>query len=617
MELFLKKTQTLIGSKISNIISNITRRKDKSQEFRIMNYELRIMVIVLFMILASIFMIHPAHAIVDPLSVPNNRFGIHIIQAIPDEASPAAQLVNTNGDWGYITVLVESKDRNHDKWQNFFNDLRRRHLIPLVRLATQPEGNFWKLPYEGEEQAWADFLDALNWPTKNRYIIIYNEPNHAKEWANLVDAASYAKVLDKTITALKNKNQDFFVLNAGFDASAPPRYPEHEDQLTFMKQMDEAIPGIFGKLDGWVSHSYPNPAFAGSPDAAGKGTVRTWLWELQALRGFGVTKNLPIFIAETGWKHAEGLSYDPSLPSVETVADYYQNAFENAWNSNRIVAVTPFLLSYQDSPFDHFSFKKITGERQAKTILGVEYPDSPYYPMYHTLQALSKIKGKPVQDNKAELKKGEVYASIVSGESYKIYLNFKNTGQSIWNDGDQVKLAAIFGGKDLGITNVFLPKEVKIEPGGEYTFNIELKAPESGTYKVSLSLFSGEKQFDSKPVEFTTEVKSPVILKVISSLGWKKDFAGSYVLKVKGASGESAQSIALNKQGASEEIEARYLLPDYSFEFSLEKPFYYPKSINQKVFAGVNTLDFGALQPNIFSTLLQPKEFWNLLPFSN
>src|SRR3972149_8180571 len=99
----------------------------------------RIIVLLTFNFLLLTFT-SPVFAIVDPLSVPNNKFGIHIIQATPDEYSPAATLVNTNGDWGYITVLVESKDRNHNKWQEFFNDLRRRHLIPLVRLATQPDG---------------------------------------------------------------------------------------------------------------------------------------------------------------------------------------------------------------------------------------------------------------------------------------------------------------------------------------------------------------------------------------------------------------------------------------------------------------------------------------------
>lgn len=617
----MKKTHTLIDSSISNIIAIITRNKPKHQEggFRLqfVGYSFIILLFLLFTVPCNL---SPVYAITDPLSVPNNKFGIHIIQATPDESSPAAGLVNTNGDWGYITVLVESKDRNHDKWQEFFNDLRRRHLIPLIRLATEPQnGGFWKRPYEGEEVAWADFLDRLNWPTKNRYVTIYNEPNHASEWGNFVDAKDYAKVLDWTITALKSKNSDFFILNAGFDASAPPRAPKYEDQVTFMRLMNEEVPGIFEKLDGWVSHSYPNPEFAGSPDAVGRGTIRTYLWEMDQLKKLGVKKELPIFITETGWKHAEGISYDSRLPDAETVSGYLKKAFENAWNPNRIVAVTPFLLSYQEAPFDHFSFKKLTGEKQKEKlpdtrVLGSQYPE--YYSLYQTLMDLPKVAGKPLQGTKAKLMKGEIYKSIVTGETYTISLTFKNTGQSIWNDGEIVRLVPLAGGLELGIDSLNLPKEIKIEPGKEYTFKLNLKAPESGTYEVALNLFSGNTQFETPPVKFSTEVKSPVILKIIAALGWKKDFSRNYTLKIKGVSGESAQSVKLDKTGTSPEIEARFLLPDYSFEFSLEKPYYKPKTINQKLSAGVNTLDFGTLQPDLLSALLHPTEFWQLLPFS-
>lgn len=573
MRFFSKNTQTLIASCISSILLFIYPNITQSQE---------------------------VYATYDPLSVPNNRFGIHIIQATPGESSPAAQLVNTNGDWGYITFLIESKDRNHDKWQEFFNDLRRRHLIPLVRLATKPFNEHWERPYEKEYEAWADFLDSLNWPTKNRYVIIYNEPNHGKEWGNFVDSKMYAKVLDQTITALKNKNRDFFVLNGGFDASAPLKLPQYEDQVTFMKQMEQAVPGIFNKLDGWVSHSYPNPGFAGSPDASGRGTVRNWFWELQQLQNLGVTKQLPVFITETGWKHAEGLNYDPNLPSADTIASYYKKAFEEAWQSSRIVAVTPFLLSYQETPFDHFSFKKISS------------PD--YYPQYETITNLPKTVGKPLQEKKAQLEKGEIYSSIVAGETYNIFLTFNNTGQSIWDN--QVKLTSLVGGKDLGISEAAIPKNQKIEPGQQYSFGIELKAPKSGTYKVALQLFEGQTEFDSKPLEFITEVKSPVILRIKSVLQWKNDASGNYLLGVKGVIGENYRQINLGKDGFSENLEARYLLPDYSFEFSLEKPFYIPKTLSQKVYTGVNILDFGTLQPDIFATLLYPKVLWSLLPFS-
>ncbi len=565
-------------------------------------YKLILIFITFFLLLFPVTCtLSTVYAIVDPLSVPNNKFGIHIISASPDESSPAAELVNTNGDWGYITFLIESKDRNEGKWQEFFNDLRRRHLIPIVRLATKPVNSHWERPYEKEYEAWADFLDSLNWPTKNRYVIVYNEPNHGAEWGGVVNPKMYAKVLDQTITALKSKNRDFFVLNAGFDASAPHQPPKYFDELTFLKEMEKEVPGIFNKLDGWVSHSYPNPAFVGSPNAQGRGTVRGWYWELQQLRSLGVSKDLPIFITETGWQHAEGLNYNPSLPTADVIAGYYKNAFENAWNSDRIVAVTPFLLSYQELPFDHFSFKKI---------------DSPeYYPQFQAIADLPKTSGKPIQENKAQLTKGEIYSSIVAGETYVISLTFKNTGQSIWDR--QVKLVPIQGVQELGIQTVELPKNISVEPGEEYIFTINLKAPEKGRFSVKLNLFSEGKEFESKPVEFTTEVKQPVILQVLNSLRWKNSAAGEYLLRVTGAVGESTQAVRIDENGNSQALEARYLLPDYTFNLTLEKENYKPKTIQQPLKSGENVLDFGQLQPDLISNIFKPSVLWKLLPFSN
>src|SRR3989338_8623364 len=140
-----------------------------------------------------LYLVTSVKAISDPRAVPNNKYGIHIISATRDEASEAAGLGNANGDWGYITVLAESGDRNEQKWQEFFNELRRRHLIPIIRLATKPvNGGNWERPYENEGEAWADFLDKLNWPVKNRYVTIYNEPNHGSEWGGTVDPEGFA-----------------------------------------------------------------------------------------------------------------------------------------------------------------------------------------------------------------------------------------------------------------------------------------------------------------------------------------------------------------------------------------------------------------------------------------
>lgn len=581
-----------MGSRISIMIFNITQIKNKSQ------YSTKGLAILTF---AFLLLPSTSHAIVDPLDSPNNKFGIHLISPTHGESSPAAKLVNSSGgDWGYVTIIIESKDRDQNKWQNFFNDLRTKHLIPIIRLATQPDGGNWKLPYEGEEQAWADFLDNLNWPTKNRYIVIYNEPNHGQEWGGRVNARSYAQVLNKTIDALKSKSPDFFVLNAGFDASTPQQPPSYQDQLNFMQEMEMEIPGIFNKLDGWVSHSYPNPGFVGSPNATGRGTVRTWIWELQIIRTFGVTKTLPIFITETGWQHAEGITYQKWLPSSETVGSYFLEAFQNTWNNHQIAAITPFLLNYQEDPFDHFSFKKLKS------------PD--FYPQYQVVFDLPKKPGRPIQENKAEPIKGTIYPSVVSGESYNIPLVFKNTGQSIWNEYEGVELRILEGQEELGVLPI--KTSSKIEPGQDAVFNLKLKAPKSGSFKVTLQLFNGNKAFDQKPYEYQVEVKSPVLLKINANLLWKENYSGSYLLSILSDVMTTTASVVLDNYGQSQLFEARYLLPDYTFSFTLQKPFYKPKTIAYKVTSGINQLNFDRLEPDFLSVLLKPKEFWKLLPFS-
>lgn len=568
----------------------------------------------LLIIFYSLFAAPFVGAVYNPTSVPNNKVGIHIISPTESESSPSASLVNSSGgDWGYLTILIQDNDLDQNKWQSFFNDLRRKHLIPIVRLATtiDPKG-YWKTPTADEAQKWADFLDSLIWPTKNRYVVIYNEPNAGLEWGGSADPASYAQALDQTITALKNKSSDFFVMNAGFNASAPQKLPSYEDEATYLQQMNQAVPGIFNKLDGWASHSYPD--IKSSPDASGRGSVRTYQWELSDLQSLGLNHNLPVFITETGWKHAEGVNYDSSLPTAETVAQYYQQAFSSVWNDPKVAAVTPFLLTYQAAPFDHFSFKKMTGEPQNVQILGAQYPD--YYSPYQTLQSLPKTAGKPIQENIGQLTSGAIYTTIVANQEYTIPLTFKNIGQSIWNENGQVKLVALSGGEQLGITNLVIPQDQKIEPGQTYTFNLPLKAPQSGKYQVVLNLFQDNQPFDQPNLFYNTEVKSPVSLQINANLKWKTDSAGEYLLAVAGAINQDLGAILLNSAGQSASVEADKLLPDYTFDFTLSRPYYFPKTIRQTLHSGLNQLDFGVLQPDFSAALLHPIELWKLSPLS-
>ena len=343
-------------------------------------------------------------------ATPNNKFGMSLAQPNTDQFSHVKELVNFNGgDWGYVTLIIEEKDRNKEKWQGTFDQLRKLHLIPIIRIATSAEGENWRRPEIQDTQEWADFLDSLNWVTKNRYITLFNEPNHGSEWGGEVDVKSFAKVSLEFAKKLKEKNRDFFVMLAGFDASAPSWMPGLEDEEIFLEKMLFETPNIFDYIDGWSSHSYPNPGFSGSPYAGGKGSIRTYEWELGLLNSLGINKELPVFITETGWKRGD----------ENTVAENFQVAFNQIWlPDNRVVAVTPFVFDYQGEPFLEFSWKK--------------YQSSDYYPQYYIVQSMSKIKGEPEQIEKGWINL-KLPTDLVVQSTYHFKARLENLGQAIWD----------------------------------------------------------------------------------------------------------------------------------------------------------------------------------------
>src|SRR5207245_3843448 len=63
----------------------------------------------------------PSFAAENPLAVPNNKIGVHIL--FPNELPDAVKLINSNGgDWGYVTIPIQSGDRDIEKWQHFFDE---------------------------------------------------------------------------------------------------------------------------------------------------------------------------------------------------------------------------------------------------------------------------------------------------------------------------------------------------------------------------------------------------------------------------------------------------------------------------------------------------------------
>ncbi len=280
--------------------------------------------------------------------MPNNKFGIHIL--FPSELDEAAQLVNSSGgDWGYVTIPIQAGDRDVVKWQQFMDEARRRHIIPIIRLAT--EGDYfntavWRKPTFADVLDFGNFLGDLSWPTKNRYVVVFNEVNRDDEWGGSTNAKEYTDILTYAVEVIKTKNQDFFILSAGLD-NAAANGSTAINQYDFIRQMHEHNDTIFVNVDGITSHSYPNPDFSQPPNSQRTTGIKSFNFERDLIQRLWGT-NVPVFITETGWRNDKR--------DEDTIASFYREAFSTVWNDKNIVAVTPFLLHAGIEPFKSFSF---------------------------------------------------------------------------------------------------------------------------------------------------------------------------------------------------------------------------------------------------------------------
>lgn len=429
----------------------------------------------------------PAFAVSDPRSNPNNKVGINILS--PEaEIKEAAQLVNNNnGQWGWIVVVVKKTERNLDRWQSLLNLAAKHKLIPIIRLATEFDSNgYWQKPTDEDAAAWADFLSKLYWPTKNRYVQVYNEVNRSAEWGGYVDAADYAKELNKTISALKAKNSDFFVLNAPLDL-ALNNSPTSIDPALFFQTMESTVAGIFHKLDGWASHSYPNPDFSASPYKSGRTAINGYKWELSQISPYLKGKELPVFITETGWRRGD--SQVGGLTEKE-IADFYKIAFEKVWNDKRIVAVAPFVFDYPESLYHPFSFKKNGGS-------------TGYYDYHQAIKEIEKVKGEPERENKAEITQSNVPQKIINNSKTKIKIKIKNMGNYIWDTQNSLSLS-------LNSENIELHKinwsTNEVYPGQQISADLIIKGNSQGPLPFTL-IFSDNSQVLAEK-EFTVESKT-------------------------------------------------------------------------------------------------------------
>ncbi len=435
-------------------------------------------------------LVAPVYAVYDPTTVSNNRFGIHVVDT--SDLDGVAKLLNSNGgDWGYVTLVIQKGERDTRRWQEVFDKMRRLHLIPIVRVATAPQGDIWEKPSPDEIDGWVSFFNSLNWVIKNRYITIGNEPNHAKEWGGEINPKEYATYLKTFSGKLKAASSDYFIMPSGFDASAGNTFNTMNEER-YVSLMLNAEPNLFDNIDGWASHSYPNPAFSGSEDGVGRGSVRTYLWETGYLKSIGVTKNLTVFITETGWVHNAGRI--PSYPNPSDLGAKFETAYKYAWNGPAVAAVTPFVFSYQDNLFDMFSWKK---------------RDGTFYDFYYAVQALSKIKGSPIQEDKGEIISAITPALGNTGNSFYSLIFVRNTGQTIWEKSNlHVKSEK---GSDFEVAS-FLPHA--IEPGQIGIISVKGKLQkEAGYDKDSFTLFSDKSV--SSPYSFEVKVIPFITIQII------------------------------------------------------------------------------------------------------
>ncbi|HSW96436.1 MAG TPA: hypothetical protein VLF89_01285 [Candidatus Saccharimonadales bacterium] len=329
-------------------------------------------IVILFLFLTFISSAGQVSAIENPLAKPNNKFGIHIL--FPAEVAQAAQLVNSSGgSWGYVVIPIQSGDRDLIKWQLFMDTCKKNHVIPIVRVAT--EGDYfntkvWRVPDASDILDFANFLNSLDWPVKNRYVIIFNEVNRADEFGGVVDPGTYAKLLSYATTVFKSKNQDFFVISSGMD-NAAANTPFSMDEYDYFRAMQQSVPGIFNQIDGISSHAYPNPGFSQPPTVLNAKSIDSFQYERTLIETMS-NKQLPVFITETGW---------PTNVVPDTVAaGYYQQAFSTVWNDPNIVTVAPFLLQANGGPFSGFSFLSISNSQT---------------PEYTAIASIPKTKGTP------------------------------------------------------------------------------------------------------------------------------------------------------------------------------------------------------------------------------
>lgn len=297
------------------------------------------------------------------------KLGMHVLST--DEVLEARSYLALEqpDQWHYITVPFTLADlEKHEQWQSFFALAKEQRVIPLVRLMTEITDNAWSIPTRKQSIDQLAFLSQFEWPTPEKHVIIYNEVNHAKEWGNTIDPASYAAVFSFTAQWAHAHDKSFVVLPAALDLAAGNTRATRE-AFSYLEALLAHDPEVFVHADAWNSHSYPNPGFSASPQRTGKNSLRGFEHELAFLKQ-KTGREFRVFITETGWEE--------SSTTRRWLSSYYTYALQHIWSDPRVVAVTPFVYKGAPGPFAGFSF-----------VSGDGTPTTQYYALLQALKTQS------------------------------------------------------------------------------------------------------------------------------------------------------------------------------------------------------------------------------------
>lgn len=275
-------------------------------------------------------------------------FGVHILR--PEEISQAKAFLREENNpdvWHYVTIPLTLDDLNHSQeWQTFFTTAKQDKIIPIIRLATRFENGAWQIPTRKNITELFTFLNRFDWPTNERYVIVFNEVNHSAEWGGQLNPASYAAALEFASSWAHSEGKNYVILPSAMDLAAN-NSTQTREAFTYLDQMVATDPEILSAIDVWNSHSYPNPGFSSAPTQSGQASVRGFIHELAWLKE-KTGKDYQTFITETGWMNTPQTS--------RWLTQYYLYSLQHVWSNPQVIGVTPFLLKGDPGPFSKFGF---------------------------------------------------------------------------------------------------------------------------------------------------------------------------------------------------------------------------------------------------------------------